>query len=124
MMQKMYLWYLDNLDEVPFEILSVVFEEYSDAHERYAPSIFEPGSSQLDTYSRVMNSPIFYWHEDYTGPQTWRSKWERIGKPFIEDMVAFNAKIHFWNPAGGVLRKIHALMLVNEDWDDPSSWIE
>jgi hypothetical protein len=121
--QELYLWYLDNMDSefIPVQIAQVVAEELSDAQERYSSSSSNSNDFQSSSYSTpegFLNR--IYDRDRYLG----RSKWERIGKPFVEDMVSLNAKIHFWNPAGGVLRKMQAYMLANEDWDDFEATLE
>lgn len=122
----MYLWYLDNMDSIPVVMSKVIVEEIVDAQERYTPSGGSTSRVNLsadELYSKFMSSPMMYHRSDYTGPVTGRGKWDRIGKPFVEDMVKLNAKIHFWNPAGKILGALSRYMRL-EDWDDPERMLE
>ncbi|AXH79259.1 MAG: hypothetical protein [Circular genetic element sp.] len=112
MMQEMYEWYMSLEDEdesLPRRLVDLVREEL--------PKLTSGSTGTMPVYM----SPEGYldWTFDRTR-YSGASKWDRIGKPFVEGMVGFNAKLHFviGLPSGPVLRKMSAYMLANPDWDE------
>ncbi len=113
MYERLYEWYLGQLDEETegaVRILKPIFEASMD-NPRGGSGPSRPVASIESYTTQVMGGTMF--DGNYSG----RSKWDRIGKPFVEDMVTFNRKIHFWNPVGRVLAAVEFHMRENPDWD-------
>ncbi|AXH79223.1 MAG: hypothetical protein [Circular genetic element sp.] len=88
-------------------------EEATAAQERYTKPLNRGDSDKLRFYQPGFVESLEYGPRFTSGG----SKWDRIAKPFIEDMVTLNRAVHFWNPAGKVLGAIEMYMATNPDWD-------
>jgi hypothetical protein len=114
MYERLYEWFIGQLDEeteAAVRILRPIFEASID-NPRGGVTRSGPVPS-IESYQRVFLGGTSLYDGDYSGT----SKWDRIGKPFIEDMVVFNRRIHFWNPAGKILGMVELHMKNNPDWD-------
>lgn len=117
MYESLYEWYLGLLDEETegaLRILRPMVEAVFDID--VVSSDGDGGSTSVVTHAdRLAYLRKYTTGEAFRGGT--RSKWDRIGKPFIEEMVSFNRKVHFWNPAGRVLAAVEFHMRENPDWD-------
>jgi hypothetical protein len=111
MYERFYEWFTGQLDketEGAVRILRPIVEASID-NPRGGVTRSGPVVSIEDLRERMF--------KPFDGNYSGTSKWDRIGKPFIEDMVVFNRRIHFWNPAGKVLGMVEFHMKNNPDWD-------
>lgn len=120
MFQETYEWYLSQLDD-----------EYPEHMElaRHLKRIVNPSIRTTSvtkpkgmTDAEYMQSRFDRFNDRAFAYTKGVSKWDRIGKPFVEEMVTFNRRLHFWNPIGRIIGAVELHMQQNPDWDDLSTY--
>ena len=112
----MYEWYLSILDDEYPEHMELARALWSPIQQTLTPTTTD-GMTNVE-------SAILYHHPLRSRFVNTKglSKWDRIGKPFIEEMVTFNRRLHFWNPIGKIIGALELHMQQNPDWDDLSTY--
>ena len=120
MFQETYEWYLSILDdEYPehMELARALLAPLQQTTNRTTPLARSAGMTDAE-FAQSYHDRLKSHFVNTKGI----SKWDRIGKPFIEEMVEFNRRLHFWNPIGRILGAVELHMKENPDWDDLSTY--